>query len=178
VIDHLTVRVLTASSRTRVLTFVSEAGSVGGTIRVDDALGATSFVRVAEVFRQTRARSGATLLSAHRVRSAWRRGARSRTFFRYGIRLTRQALDERIANETDVTNAHWRVTDYAAFGVSTTRSRARISTLLADACEVAGAFGIADAFRSTVRRGANEFGQTRARRRISDLFALRVRSAW
>lgn len=47
----LAISILTARSRTRVLTFVSDASSVRRTIRVEDTLRSTSFVRIAYVIR-------------------------------------------------------------------------------------------------------------------------------
>lgn len=66
------------------------------------------------------------------------------------IGLNDGTLDERVARVTWRTQALWRVADDAANGVRPARVRARIFTLLIYTGQVAGAFAVADALRSTV----------------------------
>lgn len=58
-------------SATRILTFIAEACPIERTVRVHDALGPTSLVRVAEELRKTCASSSQISYSALSVGSAW-----------------------------------------------------------------------------------------------------------
>ncbi len=58
VVNNVTLRVLAASSRAGVSTFISDAGFVGGTVGVQNALGSAALVRVANVIGQASTRPG------------------------------------------------------------------------------------------------------------------------
>jgi hypothetical protein len=73
VVDHLTVGIRSASTRTRIFAFIVNAGFVGWTIRVEYALGPATFVRVSDVIRETNARPGSVLFSTLSVCTARRR---------------------------------------------------------------------------------------------------------
>ena len=176
-VNYLTIGVLSARSRARVLAFITQARSVRGAIGIQHAFGSTAFVGISKVFRQTGASAGAVLLSAHRVRSARRRRARRRSLFANGIRRTYETLHERIARVAYGAYAHRRVAHDAALGVRAARSRTRVFALLIYARQIAGALAVTDAFRPTIGRRADKFGEARARGRVADLPALGIRSA-
>lgn len=50
-VHDLAIRVLSASSRTRILTLIPNAGFVGRTIGIVDALWSASLIWIADVFR-------------------------------------------------------------------------------------------------------------------------------
>jgi len=74
------------------------------------------------------------------------------------------AQHERITLESDETHAHRRVTYDSTIGINSAGTRARIAALLIDTRQVCGTLAITDAFRSTIRRIADEFWQAGARR--------------
>lgn len=80
VVHDLTFSILTASTGARVLALISDASSVGRTIRVENALGTTSLVRIPDVLRKARARTSTVLFPADSVGTARRRLARGRFF--------------------------------------------------------------------------------------------------
>lgn len=77
-IHDLAIGVLSASSWARILTLIPNAGSVGWTVGIEDALGSATLVWIADVFRKTRARTRTVLFSADGVGTARRRLARGR----------------------------------------------------------------------------------------------------
>lgn len=75
-IDHLAQRIAAARSRARVSALGIYASQTGGTIRIQDAFRPASLVRVTDVIRQARTRTGAVEFPAHCVRAARRGRAR------------------------------------------------------------------------------------------------------
>jgi len=67
--------VLAAGSGTRILALALDAGAIGGTVRAQNTLRATAFVRVAKVVRNAHASSSTITLLALGVGSTWRRFA-------------------------------------------------------------------------------------------------------
>lgn len=84
------------------------------------------------------------------------------------LTLFQVALREGIASVSTETGAHRCVTDHATLGVGSTRAWTGVPTLSIDAGQITGALAVAHAFWSTIRRGANEIGQTGAGRLIVD----------
>lgn len=78
-VDHLTNSVLSASSRTRVLTFVPDASSVRWAIGVQHAFRSTSFVRITNVIFDTGTGTSSILFATYGVSAArrWRTRCRS-----------------------------------------------------------------------------------------------------
>jgi len=74
VIYHVASRVLAAYSGTGIFAFIFQAGLVAGTLGIEDALGTTRFVRIADVLGQT----SALAVIAYGVRTARRESARIR----------------------------------------------------------------------------------------------------
>lgn len=71
VVDDATLRVYSAGAWTWVFTFVVDAGLGAVTVGVDDALGSTAGVWVAEVLWETGARTGTVAFFADGVGAAW-----------------------------------------------------------------------------------------------------------
>jgi len=76
VVHHLALCILAAGSRARILAVITDTGLVRRTVCVDNTLRSATFVRIAEVVRQTDARPGIVSGSTHCVSSARRRIAR------------------------------------------------------------------------------------------------------
>lgn len=72
------------------------------------------------------------------------------------LTLLHGALREWIACEIAWANAHGRMAHHAALSVRAARALARISAFLIYARQVGGTLAVADAFRSTIRRCAEE----------------------
>lgn len=72
VVDDLTLSVGAASAWARVLALGTNAAQSGWTIRVDYTLRSAPFVRIADIIRQTGARTNTVLLLADRVEAARR----------------------------------------------------------------------------------------------------------
>lgn len=68
-IDHPTRGILTAGTWARINTLVVQAGLAAIAVGVRHAFGSAGNVRIAEVLRQTRARSDAVTFVAHGVRA-------------------------------------------------------------------------------------------------------------
>ena len=85
VVHHTALCIHTARSRARVNTFVALTGLVGRTVRVDHALGPARDIRVAKIFGNTLACSGAVAVLTYGVGSAWGWVARV-NWTRYGCR--------------------------------------------------------------------------------------------
>lgn len=73
VVHNFTLRVQSASTRTRINAFVVHACLIPIAVRVLNALGATTRIRIAEVSRLTCTRAGAMQFSTYGVGSARRR---------------------------------------------------------------------------------------------------------
>lgn len=69
------------------------------------------------------------------------------------------------------------MTDYAAFAVCSADSGARVFAFLVDARQMIWAFAVTDAFRAAIGWGSYKVWEARARRRLSNDFALGVKTA-
>lgn len=75
-VNDLAIRVLSASSRTRIDTFASYASLVRWTIRVEDTFRSATFVRVSYVIPNAGTGTGSILLPAFGICTAGRRETR------------------------------------------------------------------------------------------------------
>lgn len=173
-IHYLTFGILATTSAARILAFVSNTRFVRRTVRVKNAFWATSFVRITVVLRQTLTRTGTILLSAIGIWAAGIGNTRCGLLV-YGLSLD-CAQSERIANISGQTDTHRSVTNNATLGILCTWIWTWILAFIVDASKVASAFGIRNAFGSTVWCRANKARQTWARRWISDSSTFRIRA--
>lgn len=144
-IDDLAASVLSASSWTRILAFVSETSLREWTVGTDYAF-RSAIRRRTRLSRLTRTYSHIIQNFTNTVWSAgrWIAFVHSRYIFRSG-----SAKREWVSCCTDDTSAHWNVVVYVAFCVLPTRSRARIFTFAIEACFVRRTIRIGGTFRST-----------------------------
>lgn len=153
-IHYLTFCILATTASTRVLTFVSNTRFVWRTIRVKNAFGTTSFVRISIVFRQTLASSYTILLSAICIRTARIWNTWCGLFI--DRRLLNCALSKRITHISRQANAIRCMTNHTTLGILSTRVRAWILALVVNASKIASTFGIRNTFRTTVRCRTNK----------------------
>lgn len=127
--------VLAAGARARVQALLVDAGLVSGAVGVLDALRPAPYIRVAVVFRQTRADS----VAASGVWSA-RRGVARVGFNGWGRRSwLGMATVERVSGVSFQAGTDWQVIDYRALRVEAARAGTRVRALLADTCQPADA---------------------------------------
>jgi hypothetical protein len=135
-IVDVTFRVLTASSRTRIYTFISDAGFVAWTVSVQDTFWSATSVRISLVFRQTTANTIVALC----VGTARRRIARICDYRFWRWRRFRNTVRERISGVTVWTSTNRSMIDDTALSSSSAGSWTRVSALLSDASQVAATF--------------------------------------
>lgn len=176
VVDHLTVSVLPASSRTRVLALIVDAGQVRHAIRIQDTFRPTALVGIPHVVRETRARSGPVSFLANSVGSARTRVARIQGNLRQSNRL-KVAENERISDVTLQADAVRRVAHHATVSVLAASSRTRVPALLVDTGQIALALAVADTFRFAIGGHSDKFQQARTGGRLAYNSALGVWTA-
>lgn len=160
---NATFRVLSACSRTRILTPLSDASPIGWTIRVDDTF-RTTIRRRTDHVGLTRTSGLAADDLTLRVGSAGCGDARIDGFLHHRLLRNdgdRLAADERIASEPSGAVTDRVVVDDSALGVFSADTRARIATSLGDTGHVGRTFRVGDAFRSAIRRNSDVTGLTR-----------------
>jgi hypothetical protein len=171
VINDLTVCVQSASSWTRIQTFIFDASFIRGTVRVEGTFGSATFIGIADVFWKTSTSSRSVLFPTDGVSSTRGWHTRCWSWLHWGHHFL-QTLNKRISFVARYADTVRRVTDDATFGVLSARSRTRVFAFLVDTSQVVCTFAVADTFWSAAGWSSHKLGQTRARRSTSDFSAL------
>lgn len=174
-VDNLADSVGSASTRTRVTTFVLRARFVWWTVGIHNTFRSASFVRVAVIFWQTSTGSGAVIFSAFSICATWRWFTRWSEIL-YNFHFV--TFDERISGVIEHARTRWRMADNMALCVDTTRWHTRINAFLIYTGEVTWTFRIADALWPAVRWWPEILRKTWTWWVLRYYFTDCIRSAW
>lgn len=160
---HLTAGLWGAGARTRILAAALNARAISRTIAIQNALGATTLIRIADVLRNAYASAGSVLFAAHGVRAARARRTGGQWFVVWSYLRWRRALREWITDIANRAHAHRCVRYDATLCIGTTHVvQTGIAAFALNACQLIGAFGIRGTFGSAAGWRANECRQTSA----------------
>ena len=173
---NLTNSIQATCSRTRIFAFVVNASKAWRTIRVQNAFGSATFVRIANIVFYASASACAVLFSTESVWTTRTWWTRSWNFNRVDFLANQRALTKRITSIASQTIAHRCMTNNFALSIESASIWTRIFTFLVDASQVTRAFWVADTFRLAIRWVSDHFRQTRARCLISNNSTLSIRS--
>lgn len=175
-IDNLAFGILATGAGTGITALLIEASAIGWTIRIHDTLGTATLVGITKVFGQALTGAGAAAFFTLGIDSAgtWVAGLQnlSRCLSNW------IALCEWISGEARLTKTHRGVAKDATVGIKSTKTRARVHTLLVDTSQAGGTLRARYALGSTVRWRAQKIGQARTGRRIARHTTLGVGTTW
>ncbi|RYE21954.1 MAG: hypothetical protein EOP45_08910 [Sphingobacteriaceae bacterium] len=159
------------------MTFVTNAGTIRGTVAVQSTFWSTIFVRVAEVFGQTLTRTGAVLFTTNGIR-ATRTGDTWIVLFVLND-LFNGTLNKRIANIVSKTFTYGRMRNYVTFCIQTTNAiGARVFAMPINTGQMISALGVRHALGSTIRGSTNKIGQTVARVTVTVHSTFSIWTTW
>lgn len=159
----------------RINAFVSNARNVWRTVRVQDTLRSTSLIGIAEIFRNTFARSNIIPLLAFCIRSAGWRFARVYRFF---LDILWNALHKRISTKPFRTCTRNCVCNYSALGIRSAHSWAWVCAFVVYASFIAWTICVDNTFRPTVGSLSNVFRNTLTDGNVTVSWASRIWPTW